>query len=431
MTLFIALPPPHTGDVPAGQYRYATSADGTTLTAQGTAPLAVLPRGAGETVAVVPASALSWHAVRLPQLPRGTSAARLRSVLEGLLEEHLLDDPSTLHFALAPGRHTGQSEVSPVWIACCNKAWLTSQLQVLEQAGLPAARLLPAQWPRPAGALPDLLLAGEPDQPVLLASSANGVWQIPVRSQQAFEQALAQCAVAHPAPAASDAPDTDGAVEPSGPVLHTEPAVSVLAEKWHGAPVPLRTLEQNWLAAHATDFDLAQFDLRLSGGGHVLRRWRKVGTRLLHAPEWRAARVGLVVLVAAQLIGLNAWAWIQQRQLQATRADIQTLLTQTYPHVRAIVDAPLQMEQETDRLRHANGQATRRDAETLLQALASALPTTQRLERLAFSAGELQFNTRALSAEALEDAQARLQSFGLLLRPAANNQYTLTVQAAP
>ena len=54
----------------------------------------------------MPAAALSWHQVTLPQGSM-SGAVRLRSVLNGLLEDRLLDDPESLHFALEPGARVG------------------------------------------------------------------------------------------------------------------------------------------------------------------------------------------------------------------------------------------------------------------------------------------------------------------------------------
>ena len=53
-------------------------------------------RTADELVAVIPALALSWHAVELPKAPAG----RMRAALEGLLEEQLLDEPQVVHAAV-------------------------------------------------------------------------------------------------------------------------------------------------------------------------------------------------------------------------------------------------------------------------------------------------------------------------------------------
>ena len=45
---------------------------------------------------------------------------RVRAVLDGLLEEKLLDDPAQLHLALDDTAEAGQ----PSWVAACDKAWL-------------------------------------------------------------------------------------------------------------------------------------------------------------------------------------------------------------------------------------------------------------------------------------------------------------------
>ena len=77
---------------------------------------------------------MSWRRI---ELPKGTSAGspRLRAVLEGLLEDQLLDEPDTLHFAVQP--QVKPSE--PLWVAVCDRGWLRSAVQVLEAAERPAA----------------------------------------------------------------------------------------------------------------------------------------------------------------------------------------------------------------------------------------------------------------------------------------------------
>ena len=110
--------------------------------------LALLPgasAGAGaaaervtETVVMVGAAQLSWHRVQLPKGVSGNSV-RLRPVLEGLLEDQLLDEPSALHFALAPGA----AKDAIAWVAVCDKAWLRAGLQALEAAGIAGAVAVP------------------------------------------------------------------------------------------------------------------------------------------------------------------------------------------------------------------------------------------------------------------------------------------------
>ena len=95
----------------AALFDYVLSPEGSTVTSHASVPLALLPerdKRQGEVVAVVPAQALSWHQVQLPQgsLPRSMlgerGAPRLRAILDGLLEDQLLDDPAQLHLALQP-----------------------------------------------------------------------------------------------------------------------------------------------------------------------------------------------------------------------------------------------------------------------------------------------------------------------------------------
>ena len=81
--------------------------DGQTVKQQTEAPLSLWADVAGgEIVAMVPATQLSWHRL---DLPKGTlersffqegGHSRLRSVIEGLIEDRLLDEPAQLHFAI-------------------------------------------------------------------------------------------------------------------------------------------------------------------------------------------------------------------------------------------------------------------------------------------------------------------------------------------
>ena len=98
-TLVVYLPSGAAGITLA--YDYALTTGGHGLHEHACVPPALLPATArgGEVVAVVPVSLLSWHSV---QLPKGINAgsARLQPVLEGLLEEHLLDEATHLHLAM-------------------------------------------------------------------------------------------------------------------------------------------------------------------------------------------------------------------------------------------------------------------------------------------------------------------------------------------
>jgi general secretion pathway protein L len=172
-SLFVILPAEPAGT--STEFSYLVSPDGRTAGAHGVAAAALLPPvgGAGaEVIAVVPAAALSWHRVELPKgVPPGSP--RLRAVLEGVLEDQLLDEPETLHFALEPQPRAG----APVWVAVCQRAWLRSALQVLEAAGRPVTRLVPEFAPE---APPALHVLGEPKAALLAVSGADGVLLLPL-----------------------------------------------------------------------------------------------------------------------------------------------------------------------------------------------------------------------------------------------------------
>ena len=133
------------------EFAWVMSPDGRSAGAHASTAAALMPQptGAGaEVIAIAPAAAISWHQV---ELPRGTQAgsARLRAVLEGLLEDRLLDEPDSLHFALQPLARPGE----PVWVAVCDRAWLRAAVQVLEAAQRPATRIVPEFAPQPDIAL--------------------------------------------------------------------------------------------------------------------------------------------------------------------------------------------------------------------------------------------------------------------------------------
>src|SRR6218665_1893770 len=95
-TLILFLPPGRPG--PATEYSYTLTAAAHHPPGHASAPAALLPepaRPGPEVVAVVPVRALSWQRLLLPPglpLGAGQQTPRLRSALEGLLEDRVLDD---------------------------------------------------------------------------------------------------------------------------------------------------------------------------------------------------------------------------------------------------------------------------------------------------------------------------------------------------
>lgn len=348
----------------AGEFAYVLTPDGLNVTRQGRAAPALMPK-ADSAVVVLSDLDVSWHAVAVPKAP----VARLRAAIAGLLEEQLLEEPEALHFALAPGAAAGQRG----FVAVVDKPWLKAHLSALDKAGIAVERAVPIAWPEdtPLGhfGAPFGDDAAAPMQ--VTWSDANGVVCLGVNGALA-RQMLPQWAS-----------------QPARWTAH--PAVAAPAERWLGGSVLVQGDEQRALQAVRSLWNLLQFDLAPKHRGAValreaLRRWR--------SSSWRPVRWGLAGLVAVQVLGLNLWAWHQERQIAAKREAMVGLLRSTHPQVRAVLDAPAQMQKETDLLRAAAGRSGEGDLETLLGVAASAWPDGQPpLQMLKYDGSRLSFST--------------------------------------
>jgi general secretion pathway protein L len=64
---------------------------------------------------------------------------RLLPALQALLEEHLLDDPESVHWALQPNWQASKQ----VGVAVCQKEWLRTHLNQLQNLGHSVHRIVP------------------------------------------------------------------------------------------------------------------------------------------------------------------------------------------------------------------------------------------------------------------------------------------------
>ncbi|KQP48595.1 type II secretion system protein GspL [Pseudorhodoferax sp. Leaf274] len=386
-TLIVVLPLDTPGA--ATPLEYVLSADGRSVSGHAHAIAALLP-AARETVALVPAQALSWHRVELPKgaLARGaTGTPRLRALLEGLLEDRLLDDPAAVHFGLEAGARAQ----APAWVATCDRAWLRAGLDLLEAARRPAARIVPELAP---GA-EQIEVLGTPEAPWLAYSGAQGVSVLPL-APPALDWALAQAGSAEEVPVLAD------------------PALAQQAEQSGARQVQLRPATERWLQAGAGSWDLAQFDLASSDRRRAVQGTLRRVAAIARGPQWRAARWGLGLLVAAHLVGVNAWAWKESTELADKRAAVRGVLSSSFPSVRVVVDAPVQMAREVELLRQAAGAYGPRDLETMLGALGATLPPGQVPQAVEFGNGEARLRGLAANPEAIAALNGRLRAHGLL-----------------
>ena len=379
--LVVALPPhPVT---PATEFAYAVTNDGATVARHATAQAPVLPapdRAGSEVVALVPATMLSWHRV---ELPKGTTARspRLRAVLEGLLEDRLLDEPETLHFALQPHARAE----APAWVATCDRAWLRGALQLLEGAGRSVARIVPEFAPRDE---PALYAMGDPEDAMLVAATRDGVTALPLSAAAlALLPAL-----------------------PEDTACIAEPAVAALAEQVLQHRPVLQQSADRWIRAAQSEWNLAQFDLSTSQ--QSMKRMGALWGDVVSSPQWRPARWGAVLLVVLNLVGLNAWAWRERSVLDTKHEAMRRALTETFPNVKVVVDAPVQMEREIAALRQATGATSGRDLEAMLAALATALPPQRAATGVDYANGELRVRGLALNPDEARNVASAMKTYG-------------------
>lgn len=398
--LIIALP--HTSAHATHGYAHA-HADGYRVTGSATGPAATLTVHAGEVVAVVPHSRMSWLAVQLPPASHGP---RLMNVLHGLLEDRLLDDPQQLHLVLPPNSQALARAGGTTWVAVCDKTWLREALAPLQAAGLTVQRLVPELQPTDT---PMLHVMGEPDTSTSVLTHAEGVSLLPpnVASWRAFL-------------ALSD--DLQ---------IYAEPAMVARVQDLLQRQPVLQSAAQRWVAASQSAWDLAQGEWAQGRSQRLQRGLQSAWQTLAHAPAWRAVRVGVAALFVLQVVGLNALAWREKSALDQQQLALQRILKTTFPAVSLVIDAPLQMQREVDALQQKSGHVSRTDLEPLLAALASVLPAGQVPAELHFVNAALRVQGLSLDDKALQSAQSALKTQGLSLRQDANNAWLLQAEGRP
>ncbi|HUP08130.1 MAG TPA: type II secretion system protein GspL [Caldimonas sp.] len=369
------------------EYDFVTTPDGLEVGQHGRCAAALLP-AATNVVAVLADADVSWHRIVLPKAP----ASRLRAALVGLIEESLLDDADAVHLALAPDATAGAS----TWVAAVDRAWLRDALSSLQRARVFVDRVVPVAWPDdpPSGHFSE----AEGAEAGGSSAAVNLTWaHVDGVACLRLQGGLARAVVPSPAPTTTR--------------WSASPRAAAAAEQWLGAPVNVMPVEQRLLQAARSLWNLRQFDLapRTRGARAVRDAWRR-----FMSPAWRPVRVGATAFVAAQLLGLNVWAWHQTRVVDDRRAMLQSLVKHSFPRVS---DADIQrnagavMQREMQALRAMAGKPGDGDLEPLLQAAAAAWPRERPVQGLRYESGKL-----SLSPSGWTDAQ--VERFRQQLAPA-------------
>jgi general secretion pathway protein L len=392
------------------EFDYVLSDDGVRVSSAGRARADALPRlphSGDQRIALAPVRALSWHRVSFPE---GVSAgsARMSAVLEGLLEDQLLDAIDRLHFALPLRLQAGL----PQWVASCDRRWLAMAVQGLEAAGQPLARVVP-EWGPPAAPW-RLHVGGTLEAPQAVVCSDKGVSLLPWDAQaQAWLLPAGTEDAAGVTPAARDA-------LPALPEISAEPALQALVSQLLGRPVQVLAEGERWLRAAASPWDLTR-------GLQMRKRLQRGRLAWWQAPRWRAAHRAAALLAGVNLLGLNAWAWADHQQLQAGQARLTQVFSRSFPKVPVIIDAPMQMATEVRRLEQASAIPAATDLDVMLGVLSRALPAGRSPRRLDY--GDAQLRLKGLSLTDAEAAalSAELSPLGYNL---TQSDGSLLVQAA-
>jgi general secretion pathway protein L len=395
LMLIIALP--HFANANTG-YAHVHS-DGHAVLRSATGAASTLSAHAGEVVAVVPHSRLSWLRVQLPPASHGP---RLQSVLNGLLEDRLLDDPQQLHIVLDPDAEHIARLGGEALVAVCDKHWLREALAPLQATGLTVQRLVPELSP---SAKPVLQVMGEPELSQSLLCHAHGVALLPPNTAQ--WRAFAE-------------------LNQDDLQIQAEPAMVARVQSTLQRQPMLQSAAQRWVKSSQSAWDLAQGEW---AQGRIQRTQRQVlaaWQTLLHAPGWKPVRWGVLALVVLQVLGLNALAWRESSALSAQQASLQSILQTTFPSVTLVIDAPLQMQREVDALQQKSGAASSTDLEPLLAALAGVLPAGQTPQQIHFANHALRVQGVALDNNAA--GLARLKAQGLSLRQDGTDTWVLQAE---
>lgn len=316
------------------------------------ADLPKAPKAGFPCKVVIPASAVSWYRVQLPakSLPSGQpwlrgDYPRLRTILEGLLEDQLLDEPQQVHFAIGPNPQDSGS----VWVAVCHRTWLHKIIESVRSAGFQIDSISPEMHPARSDDERQGWLCNDEGEMYWLWNDVAGVHRRPWHIHQ-------------PAPWSNEIPAAQ---------IRAEAAVGEFAPSSLGENVEVSSHTDRLIQAAQSRWSLAQFDLSLS---HSWDKSLQLGWRTwMQDARWRPMRFALVTLLLVHLLGLQAYAWHAKTILNEQKIAINKILTETFPKTQVVVDAPAQMQKAVEQLQKSSGQISASDLEYLLSHWGSAL----------------------------------------------------------
>jgi general secretion pathway protein L len=300
-------------------------------------------------------------------LPPKMSGSRLRAALPMMVEEFLLGDmEDALVVASAPERATGRATVA-----------IVDRNLVLR-----ALELFKRLRTRVVSATPE---------PLTLAA-APGCWRVRLHEAYGCARIGQRLGIAL-TPSLDGGPPKELAL-----ALAQQPAPSAIeiegecdAEAWQETlHVPVRRVRDEQPVAPAAALELLQYEAAPDAADWA--RWR-----------------GPVALAAALLLlwiaGLNAQAWLLQREERTLRGEMASLVRQAFPDVPVVLDPVVQMRRGVSELRAAAGIDSPTDFLPLAIRFAQALADDRAVRSIEYRDAAL--HVRFTDARVLESAQAR------------------------
>ncbi len=383
MRLVLELP-----DSDTDVWHYALINDAQALVRHDFCTLDLLPAST-DLIAVVPASRCAWHRVNLPKTP----AARLRLALDGALEERLLDDTQDTHLAVLDDAKPASD--GGIWVFACQKPWLVSRLTALQEAGRGATHLTTQSIP---GEAAEARIGGDETSLCVTYCGPAGAWTMPLGG------------VIH----SNLVPDADSTrwVSPPNLAANAETLLGrkVAVESW---AVALAACAKSSALSRG---NLAQFELSRFTASGVVQRLQKWLHELCFATQWRPFRVGVAMLVVANVVGIQVLAHQQEAALSAKRRAAYDSLTQIFPDVKVVIDAPVQMQRQLDLLRRSKGSLGAGDFESQMNAwaqvsAAAGVPSANGPTAIEFDGSGL--SLKGVRVADVAAATRAMQGFGL------------------
>jgi general secretion pathway protein L len=299
-------------------------------------------------------------------LPK-VSGARLRAALPMLVEEFLLGDmEDALVVAGAQDRTSGRATV-----AMLDRNLLLRALDLFRQRRIRVVSATP--------------------EPLTLAS-APGRWRVRLREAYGCARTGERLGIAL-SPSLDGAPPRELALalaqQTAPSAIEVEGECDAVA--WEEAlRLPVHKVRNEQAVAPAVALELLQYEAAPDAADWA--RWR-----------------GPVALAAALLLlwiaGLNAQAWLLQREERALRGEMANLVRQAFPDVPVVLDPVVQMRRGVGELRAAAGIDSPTDFLPLATRFAHALADDRAVRSIEYRDAAL--HVRFADARLLESAQAR------------------------